>query len=596
MRIGVISSDKCKPLSCNLECKINCPVVRMGKLCIQVIVSEKKAIISEDLCIGCGICVKKCPYHAITIINFPEEMNKNLLHQFNLNSFRLYRFPIPKKGKILGIIGSNGIGKSTCLKILAGILVPNLGKFADPPSWKTIIKKFRGNDLQNYFNFLSKKEIKVSIKPQYIDTISEKTKSSVEEALNIKILEEEKKKIIKHLNLNSILKKKINILSGGELQRFAIASSSIQNADIFLFDELSSYLDIKQRIESAKMIRNLIFENEKSFIIVVEHDLAIIDYLSDLICCLYGKPGAYGVVTLPYTTKEGINVYLSGFIPTENLRFREDSIIFDSQKNNLFQKFHSEILFEYPFMKKTLDNFELIISSGKISKSEIIVLLGENGTGKTLFVKLIANILKPDNISNTSFVKKISYKPQKISPSFQGTVKDLIYKKKIMENLPNIFREKIYDQLDLNILEEKKVENLSGGELQRLAIAMCLSRDAEIYLIDEPSAYLDIEQRINISKMIKNFISETNKSSFIVEHDFMMSTFLADKVIVFEGRPSVSCKANSPQNLGEGMNFFLKKLEITFRKDPSNFRPRINKLNSVKDKEQKLMGNYYFSD
>lgn len=65
-----------------------------------------------------------------------------------------------------------------------------------------------------------------------------------------------------------------------------------------------------------------------SYVIVVEHDLSVLDYLSDFICCLYGKPGAYGVVTLPFSVREGINIFLAGFVPTENLRFRDDSLTF----------------------------------------------------------------------------------------------------------------------------------------------------------------------------------------------------------------------------------------------------------------------------
>ena len=66
----------------------------------------------------------------------------------------------------------------------------------------------------------------------------------------------------------------------------------------------------------------------KTYVIVVEHDLAVLDYLSDFICCLYGKPGAYGVVTMPFSVREGINIFLSGFVPTENLRFREEALTF----------------------------------------------------------------------------------------------------------------------------------------------------------------------------------------------------------------------------------------------------------------------------
>ncbi len=110
-------------------------------------------------------------------------------------------------------------------------------------------------------------------------------------------------------------------LSGGELQRFALLLVLIQKADIFIFDEPTSYLDVKQRIKISKLIRSI--QTHDNYIILVEHDLSILDYTSDFICCLYGEPAAYGVVTAPYGVREGINVFLDGYVPTENMRFRD---------------------------------------------------------------------------------------------------------------------------------------------------------------------------------------------------------------------------------------------------------------------------------
>ena len=141
-----------------------------------------------------------------------------------------------------------------------------------------------------------------------------------------------------------------------------------------------------------------------------------------------------------------------------------------------------------------------------------------------------------------------------------------------------------------------QVKNLSGGELQRVALVIALGTPADIYLIDEPSAYLDSEQRIVAARVIKRFIMHAKKTGFIVEHDFIMATYLADRVVVYEGKPSVKCTALAPQSLLTGMNLFLKSLEVTFRRDPENYRPRINKLDSVKDAEQKSTGRYFFMD
>ena len=100
----------------------------------------------------------------------------------------------------------------------------------------------------------------------------------------------------------------------------------MQDVDIYMFDEPSSYLDVKQRLNAAKMIRSMLAEQK--YVIVVEHDLSILDLLSDFVCCLYGAPTAYGVATLPFSVREGINVFLAGYVPTEQLRFREYELSF----------------------------------------------------------------------------------------------------------------------------------------------------------------------------------------------------------------------------------------------------------------------------
>ena len=128
-RIAVVSEDKCKPKKCKLECKKNCPVNRQGKVCIDVKRESKVAFISEILCIGCNICVKKCPFEAIQIINLPKNLDASTTHRFGPNSFKLHRLPIPRQNQVLGLVGTNGIGKSTALKVLANKIKPNLGNF-----------------------------------------------------------------------------------------------------------------------------------------------------------------------------------------------------------------------------------------------------------------------------------------------------------------------------------------------------------------------------------------------------------------------------------------------------------------------------------
>lgn len=591
-RIAIVSSDKCKPKRCNKECKKSCPVVRMGKLCIEVTSESKIASISETLCIGCGICAKKCPFEAITIINLPSNLEKETTHRYSANSFKLHRLPIPRPGEVLGLVGTNGIGKSTALKILAGKQKPNLGRFNNPPDWQEILLYFRGSELQNYFTKILEDDLKAIIKPQYVDQIPKAVKGSVQSILDRKTEMDNQAHICEQLDLTSVLDRNVDELSGGELQRFACAVVCVQRADIYMFDEPSSYLDVKQRLKCAVTIRDLL--NDDRYVIVVEHDLSVLDYLSDYICCLYGAPGCYGVVTMPFSVREGINIFLDGFVPTENLRFRETSLVFKvaetADKEEEVKRIHR---YKYPSMTKQLKEFHLSIDGGEFTDSEIIVMLGENGTGKTTFIRLLAGKLAADSQEQVPMMN-VSYKPQKISPKSRNTVRMLLHEKIRDAYVHPQFIADVIKPLQIEQIMDQEVQNLSGGELQRVALTICLGRPADVYLIDEPSAYLDSEQRLVAAKVIKRFILHAKKTGFVVEHDFIMATYLADRVVVFEGEPSLKTLANSPQTLLTGMNKFLQSLEITFRRDPSNFRPRINKLNSVKDCEQKKTGNYFY--
>eukprot|EP01035_Chromulina_nebulosa_P020830 gene20830-26998_t len=599
IRVAIVKEDKCKPKKCRQECRRQCPVVKMGKQCIEVTPTSKLAFISEELCIGCGICVKKCPFDAINIINLPKSLESSQTHRYGPNSFKLHRLPMPRPGQVLGLVGTNGIGKSTALKILAGKQKPNLGRFNNPPDWSEILKYFRGSELQNYFNKILEDNLKAIIKPQYVDHIPKAVQGRVIDIITSKNQRNNVTWVLKELDLEHVQDRNVELLSGGELQRFAIAVVLVQKSDVYMFDEPSSYLDVKQRLKAADVIRSIVSPSEedglKKYVLVVEHDLAVLDYLSDYICCLYGTPAAYGVVTMPFSVREGINIFLAGFVPTENLRFREEELNFKLSSGQGGGEKSSQ--------------FKLHVNKGAFTDSEIIVMLGENGTGKTTFIRMLAGLLKSDESSKAEAdgdldlaqalgVPKlnVSFKPQKISPKFQGTVRALFHSKIRESYVHPQFVSDVLRPLSIESIIDNEVQNLSGGELQRVAITLCLGAPANIYLIDEPSAYLDSEQRITASKVIKRFIMNSKKTAFIVEHDFIMATYLADRVIVYDGNPGVETTANSPQSLIPGMNTFLKQLNITFRRDPSNFRPRINKLDSIKDKEQKLAGNYFFME
>ncbi|KAF8115330.1 hypothetical protein N665_0029s0165 [Sinapis alba] len=594
-RIAIVSEDRCKPKKCRQECKKSCPVVKTGRLCIEVTPTSKTAFLSEELCIGCGICVKKCPFEAIQIINLPKDLEKDTTHRYRSNAFKLHRLPVPRPGQVLGLVGTNGIGKSTALKILAGKLKPNLGRFDNPPDWEEILAHFRGSELQSYFTRVVEEHLKTAIKPQHVDHIKKIVQGDLGEMLEKLDERGMMEQIVADLELNPVLDRRAKDVSGGELQRFAIAAVFVKKAEIYMFDEPSSFLDVRQRLKAAQVIRSLL--RPDSYVIVVEHDLSVLDYLSDFICCLYGKPTAYGVVTLPFSVREGINVFLAGFIPTENLRFRDESLTFKVSETP--QESDGEVKsyarYKYPNMSKTLGSFKLEVMEGDFTDSQIVVMLGENGTGKTTFIRMLAGALKPDEgVEEDMPVFNVSYKPQTYDAQRECSVRQLLHERIRDAYMHPQFVSDVMKPLKIEQLLDQAICTLSGGESQRVGITLCLGKPADIYLIDEPSAYLDSEQRITASKVIKRFILHAKKTAFIVEHDFIMATYLADRVIVYEGQPSIKCMAHSPQSLLTGMNLFLSHLNITFRRDPTNFRPRINKLESTKDREQKSAGSYYY--
>jgi ATP-binding cassette subfamily E protein 1 len=598
-RIAIVNLDKCKPKKCRQECKKTCPVVRMGKLCIEVTATDKSAKIYETLCIGCGICVKKCPFEAIQIINLPSNLESETVHRYHANSFKLHRLPTPRPGEVLGLVGTNGIGKSTALKILQSKLKPNLGRFENPPDWQEILTYFRGSELQNYFTRILEDNIECKMKPQFVDklaqALSKTPDMTVQKLMDRKDMTDSQDFFCGLLDLNHLRDRGVDKLSGGELQRLAIGIVCVAGADVYMFDEPSSYLDVKQRLNAARAIRKLLATD--TYVVVVEHDLAVLDYLSDFVCCLYGKPGVYGVVTMPFSVREGINIFLDGFIPTENMKFREEKLQFKVSETADHETLKHAYRTEYPTMVKKAGNFELTAIAGSFVESQIIVMLGENGTGKTTFIRMLAGSkgCAPDNAVESPSMN-ISYKPQTIKPKFAGSVRQLLHTKIQRAYVHPQFITDVMKPLSMEALMDLEVQTLSGGELQRVAITLALGKPADVYLIDEPSAYLDSEQRLHAAKVIKRFILHAKKTAFVVEHDFIMATYLADMVIVFEGQPGIKTTANSPIGLLEGMNKFLESLEITFRRDPTNYRPRINKMDSVKDVEQKTSGNYFFID
>ncbi|HIE18146.1 TPA: ribosome biogenesis/translation initiation ATPase RLI [Candidatus Bathyarchaeota archaeon] len=590
MRVAVLDRDKCRPSRCDRACYRFCPQVRSGN---EAILFEKeKPEISEIICTGCGICVKKCPFKAISIVNLPDELEKECTHRFGPNAFKLFRLPAPSPGSVLGLIGPNGIGKSTALKILSGEIRLNLGDYSDPPGWNEICEYFRGSTLQLYFKKMSEGSLKAVHKPQYVDMIPKVTKGKVGEILSRIDERGRLDEISRMLDLDAVWTREIDVLSGGELQRVALAAAICREADVYLFDEPSSYLDVKQRLEAARAIRSL--REEDKIIIVAEHDLAVLDYLSDYICVLYGVPGVYGIVSHVHGVRTGINIYLDGFIRDENLRFRKEPIRFHVKPPTAATASFAPLL-KWNRMSKSYEGFHLEVEAGEVREGEVIGILGPNGIGKTTFIRMIAGIEKPNSSgSSVQNVLSVSYKPQYISSDYDGTVEDLLRSIAKEDFSSSLYKTQIMRPFNLAPLLDRNVNELSGGELQRVTVATCLSRKADLYLLDEPSAYLDVEERLTMVRAIRHIVEERNVAAFVVEHDIVVQDFLADRLMVFTGNPGKKGLAKSPMSLLEGMNMFLKEMSITFRRDPQTKRPRVNKEGSQLDSYQKRIGQYYY--
>ncbi len=589
-RIAIIERIKCRNgKGCDFICGRYCPVNRTGKDCIVISEQDRKPLIDEKLCTGCGICVRKCPVQCITVINLPEKLKDDPIHRFGKNAFELFHLPIPKQGKVVGILGRNGIGKSTALNILAGTLKPNFGNFKSPPSDEEISARYGNTSLGEYFKKLYAGKIRVSYKPQRIDLLPKQYEGTVKELLKKVDEKGVSEKLMKELDAWHLSERKLSQLSGGELQKVAIVAAASKKADVYYFDEPASFLDITTRIKAARAIKSLA---ESSAVMVVEHDLATLDYISDEIQIVYGEAGCYGVISQSKAVRRGVNEYLDGFLPDDNVRFRDYPIKFFQYAAERHRS--SFTLLSFPELVKKFESFSLKTNKGDVKKSEVLAVMGANGLGKTTFLKMLAGEIKPD--SGTVEKLKIAYKVQYPSSDVEGNVKEALQKAGGVKYMSGWYRQTLLEKLGLGKLLDNEIKGLSGGELQKLYIAVTLLQDAEIYAFDEPSAFIDVEDRLNVAEVIKDFVIKNEKCAIVVDHDVQFIDYIGDSMLVFEGRPGIEGHVFGPVAKQEGMNEVLKMLDITYRQDKETKRPRINKPGSQLDSEQRKKGNYYYTE
>lgn len=582
-RLAVVDNEKLKVMSEKQHIQSLCPVNRRGSDCMYF--EGEKLLIDEVLCIGCGICAKAAP-HAISIINLPDEDKTPPIHQYGKNGFRVFNIPFVEENKIVGILGKNGIGKSTVISVLSGLIQANFGSIdnvyeSQDDYFKYLISQYKGTIMQQYFTSLQNQDIKVAFKPQQIIQIPQKFKGVVKDLLKkVEGDEQAVEKLAKSLNIFQILERDISHLSGGELQRVAICACLLKkNANFFVLDEVTNYLDVYERLNIAQVIKEVV--GNKSALIV-EHDLVILDFLIDNIHLMYGKPSVYGKLTNIKNARQGINEYLDGYSKDENVQFRDKAITFHKDSVLDEQIRTAYVSWEEEVVKR--GEFQVDIKPGHISKGEIIGIIGRNALGKSTFL----NHINENGLGD----KVISFKEQLISKT-----DDLVMS--VLASMDNyndsFFKLYVLDPLKIHDIEEKQIDELSGGELQRFAIARCLLDNAQVFLLDEPTAFLDIEDRLVVAKVIRNFVELREKACFVIDHDLIFMDYISHRLIVFDGEPSISGVANSPSGMRDGMNHFLKEVDITFRREEHSKRPRINKKGSVKDNEQKQKGEYYYS-
>ncbi|DAC20346.1 MAG TPA: ribosome biogenesis/translation initiation ATPase RLI [Candidatus Poseidoniales archaeon] len=586
MRVAILDQERCKPNS-NAFKYLHKYAGMCGKDCIQA--NEEECKILESACPPCLIRAKLCPDDAVKIINLPEELDTDMIHRFSLNGFRLFRLPAPRKRQVVGILGPNGIGKSTAIKLLSGSLRPNLGDWESaPPDWDTIITMFPRGELRDYLGLVSEGKVTISTKPQHIDKLPRVFDGQVRELLARVDDRNELDVFADELGIAHIMDRKLSVLSGGELQRVAICATLLKEADVYFFDEPSSYLDIYERMRMVLILQALAERGKR--VLVVEHDLAILDVLCDLLHIVYGDKGAYGIFTPSRSTRTAVNAYLDGFLVEENVRIRDKPIRFMKHYERASEQGNKVL--EWGDLEKELGDFTLRTGQGAVHRSEVVGVVGPNATGKSTMIKILAGEMEYD-AGWVSDGASISYKPQHITADFEGSVQLWLDTEIGPKWRSGEFNVTVIRALGIDKLLPKRVKKLSGGERQAVAIAICLGREADLYMFDEPSAHLDANARMVAAKAIRKTMEINKKSAFVIDHDVYFIDIVSDSLLVFEGEGAVHGSAKGPFRLREGMNRFLQSVNITFRRDHDSKRPRINKPESRKDREQRTSGDFY---
>jgi len=341
----------------------------------------------------------------------------------------------------------------------------------------------------------------------------------------------------------------------------------------------------------ARLLRRL---GESKGVIVVEHDLALLDYLADAAHLIYGTPAAFGVVSHPIPMRSAINTYLTGYLKDENVRFRTDPVRFVAHPPKPAAR--ANALVAFPELEKEFPGFRLSVGAGTLGTGQTVGIVGPNATGKTTFVRMLAGVEPPTRGAPPANVT-VSYKPQYLKATQPASLRE----RQVALAADPTFDGKLFERelvpgLHLDEILDVALPDLSGGELQRAAVALALARTATLYLLDEPSAYLDADERMAMARLVRRQVERQAVSALVVDHDVYFLDLACDELMVFrpdapDGRAG---RGDGPFAMREGMNRLLAEVGVTFRRDAETLRPRINREGSALDREQRARGEYYY--
>ncbi|MFH1257745.1 MAG: ATP-binding cassette domain-containing protein, partial [Candidatus Micrarchaeota archaeon] len=555
-RIAIVDRNLCNPLKCNLECMRACPSNRLRKECTflvnkktgekhidfkyeysKEIKSNSVAFIEPSLSQGCNICAKACPFHAINVVNLPEAKKEELVYSYGKNGFQLYKLAIPRTG-IVAIVGENGVGKSTNLKLIAG---------------KLAAQKFPSKEIKEYFEKL--KPDALVYKPQEISGMGEKRK--VCELLKHVDERKELGKLKEIFDLDRIWERELQQLSGGELQKVVVCAALLREKETYFLDEPFSFLDYVYRI---RLINYLLENFQQKKVLIIDHDISLLSYLCKQSYLMFGEPGAYGIVSQVYGTDRAINMFIEGYIGPENMRFREERIAY----KHYMGETHRKKLMEIPKMEMKRGEFVVKNPSAiQINEGEIVGIAGKNGIGKSTICRRIFE----EHPTTAAFKEQILARENDIAGKY--------FEKR------DLFSENYLHQMKMRKLEYYNIEKLSGGELQKLEIFRALNQEKALYILDEPTNMLDVSSRILLSKVFRERVA-ADRAVLVVDHDLEFLHNTVDRLIVMEGESGKHGEVAGIFDKDEGVRMLMAEFDLSYRRDTDTKRLKLNKKGSKK--------------